>query len=187
MDQKNGCWSQLLLLKWLSLWFILMMNHPQTHDQMLVSIHTSIELWHTTVEMGGEEMCEVTQHVILILISGLQSSGDRQRDVMSSCVSQVTSVLKALEVGILQDAVDMQVGHWVRGLKRIAHTKRTAGALSTLTDAAPSCTFRTADAAAALTVGWLKCRYYITIRMLESRVCTSTWNLISYKVKQILL
>lgn len=118
-----------------------MMNHPQTHDQMLVSIHTSIEL------------CEVTQHVILILISGLQSSGDRQRDVMSSCVSQVTSVLKALEVGILQDAVDMQVGHWVRGLKRIAHTKRTAGALSTLTDAAPSCTFRTADAAAALTVG----------------------------------
>lgn len=59
------------------------------------------------MEMGGEELCEVTQHVILILISGLQSSGDRQRDVMSSCVSQVTSVLKALEVGILQDAVDM--------------------------------------------------------------------------------
>lgn len=64
--------------------------------------------------------------------------------------------MQTLEVGLLQDAVDLQVGHQVcraGQFRRVGGTGRTAGAHSTPTAAAPICMFWTADAAAALTVG----------------------------------
>lgn len=79
--------------------------------------------------------------------------------VMSSCVSEMTSALQALEVGFLQDAVDLQVGHRVCGTTQIgsvAGAEGTAGARGALTATAPGCMFGTADAAAALTVGRLR-------------------------------
>lgn len=78
----------------------------------------------------------------------------------SSCVSDWTSALQALEVGVLQDAVDLQVGHQACGATghfcRVPGADRTAGAHNTLTATAPSRMLRTADAAAALTVGGLR-------------------------------
>lgn len=155
--------TQLLLLKWLSFWFIWMMNPLQIPDQELVSIHRYAELRDITVTGDGwEELSEVSQRVMLRCASGPQSSGGRQRDAqLWSCVSEVASALQALEVGLLQDAVDLQVGHWVRNTGRLwglANAEGTAGARNTLTGAAPSGMFRTTDTAAALAVGWLKCR-----------------------------
>lgn len=63
--------------------------------------------------MGGEELSEVIQHVVLRHASGTRSSDGWQRDIKSSCVSELASALQALEVGFFQDAVDLQVGHQV--------------------------------------------------------------------------
>lgn len=154
--------TQLLLLKWLSFWFVWMMNPLQIPDQELVSIHRYVELWDITVTGDGwEELSEVSQHVVLRDASGTQSSGGWQRDIRSSCVSEVASALQALEVGLLQDAVDLQVGHQVCGAGQfwgVAGAEGTAGARNTAAATAASRVLWTADAAAALTVGWLKCR-----------------------------
>lgn len=75
---------------------------------------------------------------------------------MASCVSELSSALQALEVGLLQDAVDAQVRDRVRGasrLRRVAGAEWAAGPRGTLAAAAPGCMFGTAEAAAALTVG----------------------------------
>lgn len=109
---------------------------------------------------GWEELSEVNQHVMLwhawrtLVLWWLT-----ERHIRSSCVSEAASALQALEVGLFQDAVDLQVGHHVcrpSQFWRVAGADRAAGAHNTLTGAAPSCMFWTADA--ALAVGWLKCR-----------------------------
>ena len=91
------------------------MNPLQIPDQELVSIHRYAELRDITVTGDGwEELSEVNQRVMLRCASGSQSSGGRQNDAwLWSCVSEVASALQALEVGLFQDAVDLQVGHWV--------------------------------------------------------------------------
>lgn len=84
-----------------------------------------------------------------------------RRTLKSSCVSELTSILQTLEVGLLQDAVDLQVGPQVcRAGKfwKVTRAEGTVGAHNTLTATAPSCMFWTADATAALTVGWLRFR-----------------------------
>lgn len=138
------------------------MNRPQIPDQVLVFIHRSVELWGTTVTgdgWGSAEWSDSARDALTCFRASVLSSGGWQTDIMPSCVSEVTSALQALEVGLLQDAVDLQIRHWVRRanqLWRLAGAKGTAGASSTLTATAPSCMFWTADAAAALTVRWLR-------------------------------
>lgn len=66
------------------------------------------------LEMGEEELSEVIPHVILRRAPG--DSGSRLGNTRSSCVSDLSSALQALEVRFLQDAVDLQVGHQVRGV-----------------------------------------------------------------------
>lgn len=77
----------------------------------------------------------------------------------SSCVSDLSSALQALEVCLPQDAVDLQVGYQVRRANQfwgVAWAEGTTGAHNTPTATAHGCIFWTNDAAAALTVGWLK-------------------------------
>lgn len=67
--------------------------------------------------------------------------GDSRRDIRSSCVSELTSALQALEVGVLQDAVDLLIGHQARRagqLRGVAVVEGTAGASGTLTATAAS-------------------------------------------------
>lgn len=45
---------------------------------------------------------------------GLRPLAADRETFRSSCVSEVAAALQALEVGVLQDAVDLQVGHQVR-------------------------------------------------------------------------
>lgn len=82
-----------------------------------------------------------------------------ERHLRSSCVSEVASALQALEVGLLQDAIYLQVRHQSCGAGQFwgfARAEGTGGAGSTLTGAAPSRMLWTADTAAALAVGWLR-------------------------------
>ena len=75
-----------------------------------------------------------------------------------SCVSELRSALQALEVGVLQDAVDLQVGHQARRagqFRGVNGAEGTAGARDAL---AASRMVWAADAAAALAVRGLKCR-----------------------------
>lgn len=96
------------------------------------------------------------QHVMLRHASGHQSSAGTRRSAAASCVSELSSAVQALEVGLLQDTVDVQVRDGVRvagRLRGVAGAEGAAGARRTLTAAAPGCMFRAAEAAAALTVG----------------------------------
>lgn len=86
------------------------MDPLQIPDQELVSIHRYVELRDTAVTGDGwEELSEVNQHVVPQGLSVLWWL--TEGDIRSSCVSELTSALQALEVGVLQDAVDLQVGH----------------------------------------------------------------------------
>lgn len=89
-----------------------MMNSLQIPDKELVSIHRYVELRRITVTGDGwEELSEVKSACDALdgpqRLSFLAAAG-------SSCVSEVVSALQALEVGLLQDAVDLQVGHGAR-------------------------------------------------------------------------
>lgn len=86
------------------------MNALQIPDQELVSIHRCVELRDITVT-GWEELSKVNQHVVLQPASWTQVFWWLMRRDIRSCVYELTSALQALEVGVLQDAVDLQVGH----------------------------------------------------------------------------
>lgn len=53
------------------------------------------------------------------MLSGPRTPGGGQSDARSSRVSLVASALQALEVGLPQDAIDLQVGHQARGARRV--------------------------------------------------------------------
>lgn len=151
--------TQLLLLKWLSFLFFLNDEPPPDtwpgaglHPQLCrTARYHSNWRWVGRAEWS-ESACDA--------LKGLRDSvlwWLTKTHTTSSCVSEVASALQALEVGLLQDAVDLQVGHQVCGARKfwgVARAAGTAGAHNTLTGAGPSCMFWTADA--ALAVGWLR-------------------------------
>lgn len=144
--------TQLLLLKWLSLWFIWRMNpHPDTWPgAALLSRDAAVtgDRW--------EELSEVDQHVTLWHLSknSLLLSQNRENAIRRSCVLQATSVLQALEVGVFQDAVDVQVGrhaHWRCQFWCVSRADWAAGAHAAVAGAVPRwCVVWSADAALAV-------------------------------------
>lgn len=148
--------TQLLLLKWLSLWFFWRMNpRPDTWPgAALLSRDAAVtgDRW--------EELSEVDQHVTLGHLSrnSLLLSQNRETAARRSCVLQATSVVQALEVGVFQDAVDVQVGrqaHWRGQFWGVPRADGAAGAHGAVAGAVPRrCLVWSADA--ALAVGRLK-------------------------------
>lgn len=153
--------TQLLLLKWLSL-LIYFNDEPPPDTWPGAGLHPQIRRaarYHSNWRwMGRAEWSESACGAL----AGLRDSvlwWLTGRGVGSSCVSELTSALQALEVGLLQDAVDLQVGHQACRAGQfwgVTRAEGTAGARSTLTATTASRMFWTADAAAALTVGWLR-------------------------------
>lgn len=112
------------------------------------------------------------------MLQGAPSSGGTQRNAAASRVSELSSALQALEVGLLQDAVDVQVRDGIRGagrLRGVAGAERAAGPRGALAAAAPGRMFRTAEAAAALAVGRLRVPG-ISAWFRRERMC-SVWSL----------
>lgn len=155
--------TRLLLLTWLSL-LIYLNDGPPPDTWPGAGLHPQIcraARYHSNWRWVGraewsESACgalaRLRDSVLWWLTEG---------DIRSSCVSELTSALQALEVGLLQDAVDLQVGCQARRAGQfwgVTGAEGAAGAHDALAATAPGCMLWTADAAAALAVGRLKSR-----------------------------
>lgn len=155
--------TRLLLLKWLSL-LIYLNDEPPPDTWPGVGLHPQIcraARYHSNWRWVGRAEWSESACGVLACLRDSVLWWLTERDIRSSCVSELTSALQALEVGLLQDAVDLEVGHQVRRASQfwgVTGAEGTAGAHNTLAATAPSCMFWTADAAAAaaLAVGWLR-------------------------------
>lgn len=148
--------TQLLLLKWLSLWFIWRMNlRPDTWPGAALCpetpqpLETGAKSWVKWTSMWHWHLSRNT----------LLSSQNRENHVGRSCVLEAASVLQALEVGVFQDAVDVQVGrhvYWCGQFWGVSWADWAAGAHDTVAGAVPRRVVWSADA--PLAVGQLNSR-----------------------------